>query len=78
MTDLFLLKLIAELLSSDKPTADEIGVVKKVVKEMIDEYEPKKQLANQYIPPSWKIANPNPLDNALDDEASQAKQELTQ
>lgn len=36
MTDLFLLKLISELLSPDKPTADEIGVAKKILKEMIE------------------------------------------
>ena len=70
MNHLFLLKLIAELLSSDKPTADEIGVVKKVIKEMIEENEPQKQ-QNYYT-------STLPIDKNLDLDAQKAKQELTQ
>lgn len=67
MNNLFLLKLIAELLSSDKPTPDEIGVAKKILREMIEESEPA-------IPPKYnKILEE--LSN-LDPVAEQARKEL--
>ena len=72
MNHLFLLKLIAELLSSDKPTADEIGVAKKIIKEMIEE---------QTIKPTTEIITGNLIDKSnvyLDSSALQAKRELTQ
>ena len=62
MTDLFLLKLIAELLEGDKPTQDEIGCVKKILKEMIG--EDKSQISYDMTPSN------------LDPEAEHARQDL--
>ena len=80
MNHLFLLKLIAELLSSDKPTADEIGVAKKILKEMIAENENLKTSIQygygktpeeaQYMAEKYPILS--------DPAAEKARQELAQ
>ena len=70
MTDIFLLKLISELLSSDKPTADEIGVCKKIVKEMIESSNEK------IIIPAGTIIPMDKNIGLLDQEAQIARKEL--
>ena len=64
MNPLFLLKLVSELLQ-DKPTADEINCAKKIIENMVKEYE------NTVIPNSTNFTDPT-----LDSEAQQAQQEL--
>lgn len=67
MNHLFLLKLISELLSSDKPTADEIGVAKKILKEMIEDCQPV--ITNKKITLGMVPSNLDPI-------AEQARKEL--
>ena len=67
MTDLFLLKLIAELLEGENPTKDEIKVAKKVLKEMIEENKPTSGMLG--------VDNYNEPSN-LTPEAEQARREL--
>lgn len=66
MTTLFLLQLIADLLSDAKPTQEKIDVVKKIVANMIQAENKPQDIQHSYA-----------LDDALDAEARQAKAELT-
>lgn len=66
MNQLFLLKMIAELLEGD-PTKDQIDCARKILKGMIEEYEKKPIMP--YTPLSDS-------DSDLDPEAEAARREL--
>lgn len=63
MNHLFLLKLIAEMLDSDKPTPEKVACARKILQQMIQEYDKPKIIEYQL--------NPD-----LDPEALNAKNDL--
>ena len=66
MNQLFLLKLIADLIKSDKPTVEEIRCARTIINSLIQNEPPI------LIPKGYEV-----LGNDLDEIAQQAKKELT-
>ena len=72
MNPLFLLKLMADLLSDQKPTTEKIDCVKKILDTMIKDYDRPVETGNP-LPTSEGSSIPA---GVLDPEAEQARREL--
>lgn len=66
MNQFFLLKLIADLIKSDKPTIEEVRCARTIIQNLIDSSSP------QYVDGVEEL----PINDGLDDEAKQARKEL--
>lgn len=74
MNQLFLLKLVAEMLEGDEPTQDRIYCARKIIDNMIADYDLKKEVSFDDHLTHVKVYSENK--SFLDAEAQQAKQDL--